>query len=323
MKIAIYGYGNLGRGVELAAHQNPDAELVGIFTRRPPEVIAPVYNTPVYSSRDVLSFKDRIDVLIICGGSATDLPEVTPTLARDFNVVDSYDNHLKISDHFAATDAAAREGGTLAVISAGWDPGIFSVMRVLFDSILPNGTTHTFWGRGVSQGHSDAIRRIDGVVDARQYTVPIPEAVSAARSGDSRLTSCESHRRECFVAVSDGADRERIAHTIKTMPGYFYGYDTTVHFVTKEDLVRDHSAMPHAGRIIRSGRTGEILEHNHTLELSLNLDSNPEFTGAALICVARAVNKMAKQGETGCKTMLDIPPSCYSPLSAEDLVRTI
>ena len=320
MKIAIYGYGNLGRGVELAAHQNPDTELVGIFTRRPPEAIATAYKTPVYPSGDVLDFKGMIDVLIICGGSATDLPEVTPTLARDFNVVDSFDNHLKISDHFASTDAAAREGGTLAVISAGWDPGILSLARTLFASVIPDGTTHTFWGRGVSQGHSDAIRRIDGVVDARQYTVPIPEAVSAARSGGSRLTSCESHRRECFVAVADGADTERIEHAIKTMPGYFAGYDTTVTFVTKDVL--DH-ALPHAGRVIRCGGTGCGLVHNHTLELSLKLDSNPEFTGAALICVARAVNKMAKQGEIGCKTMLDIPPSCYSPLSAEELVRTI
>lgn len=324
MKIAIYGYGNLGRGVECAAYQNPDTTLVGIFTRRPPSTLKSPFNTPIYPSGKVLDLKGEIDVLIIAGGSATDLPTMTPTLARHFNVVDSFDTHSSISAHLAAVDAAAREGGNLAVISAGWDPGLFSVARTIFSSIFPDGMTHTFWGRGVSQGHSDAIRHIDGVLDARQYTVPISDALAAARRGECRtLSPFEMHRRECYVVIADNADPERIERSIKTMPDYFRGYDTAVTFLSASDLEREHSKLPHAGSVITTAKTGASRESNHTLELSLKLDSNPEFTGAVLVSVARAANIMAKNGKKGCKTLLDIPPAFYSPQSREELIHSL
>ena len=323
MKIAIYGYGNLGRGVECAIRQNADAELVGIFTRRPVSVIKGAC-APVYPSSDIMKFKNAIDVLILCSGSATDLPGMTPALARHFNVVDSFDTHSRIPDHFAAVDLAAKEGGKVAVISAGWDPGLFSIARAYLSAALPDGTEHTFWGRGVSQGHSDAIRRINGVIDARQYTVPIDRSVMAVRSGsEAAATPYERHRRECYVVAADGADLDSIENKIKTMPGYFLGYDTTVTFISMEELHRAHSAMPHGGTVIRTGKTGQCTENRHTAEFSLKLDSNPEFTGSVLVCVARAAQRMAIRGDVGCKTVLDIPPSYYSNLSPDELRATL
>ncbi len=320
MKIAIYGYGNLGRGVEYAAKQNPDTELVGVFTRRLPKTVKSATGVSVYSASEILNFKDKIDVIVICGGSATDLPEMTPTLARHFNVVDSFDTHAKIPEHFARVDAAATEGGRLAVISAGWDPGLFSILRLYASSALPDGSDYTFWGRGVSQGHSDAIRRIAGVLDARQYTVPISEAINRVRSGtEPVLTAREKHLRECYVVAEDGADLDRIEREIKTMPYYFSDYGTTVTFITAEELARDHRALPHGGSVIRSGRTGVLNENSHTVEFSLKLDSNPEFTGSVLISVARAAHKMSTVGMTGCITVLDIPPAYYSVLSPDEL----
>ena len=320
MKIAIYGYGNLGRGVECAVRDNPDMELVGIFTRRAPDTVRTLSGASVYHTSALAGFKDGIDVLIICGGSATDLPTMTPALARDFNVVDSFDTHAKIPEHFAAVDAAAKEGGKVAVISAGWDPGLFSIARAYASAVLPVGRDYTFWGRGVSQGHSDAIRRIDGVVDARQYTVPVAEALDAVRAGgEPELTTREKHRRECYVVAEEGADLERIEREIKTMPNYFADYDTTVTFITREELDRDHRGLPHGGSVIRTGHTGLESENTQTIEFSLKLASNPEFTGAALISVARAAYKMFKRGLAGCKTVLDIAPADYSPLSADEL----
>lgn len=320
MKIAIYGYGNLGRGVECAVKQNPDAELVGIFTRRPPKALKTVTGVGVYSASQIMDFKGKIDVLIICGGSATDLPVMTPTLARHFNVVDSFDAHAKIPEHFERVDAAANDGGKVAVISAGWDPGLFSLVRAYAAAALPCGRDYTFWGRGVSQGHSDAIRRIDGVLDARQYTVPIPEAINAVRSGATpALTARDKHLRECYVVAKDGADVAVIEREIKTMPDYFADYDTTVTFITAEELAREHRALPHGGFVIRSGRTGISGENSHTVEFSLKLDSNPEFTGSVLICVARAVYRMSTAGLCGCKTVLDIPPAYYSALPPSEL----
>ncbi len=324
MKIAIYGYGNLGRGVECALRQAPDAQLVGIFTRRPPETVRPVFDTPVYHISVLPEHKQDIDVLILCGGSATDLPDMTPAMAEDFNVVDSFDTHAAIPAHFAAVDAAARKGGTVALISCGWDPGMFSVNRLYASAILPEGKDYTFWGRGVSQGHSDAIRRIDGVVDARQYTVPIEGALAAVRSGDNpTLTTRQKHLRECYVVAGDGADTARIEQEIKTMPNYFADYDTTVTFITAEEMARDHSGIPHGGFVIRTGATGAAGEHKHTIEYSLKLDSNPEFTASVLVAYARAVYKAAQRGEVGCKTVFDVPPADLSPLSAEELRATL
>ena len=320
MKIAIYGYGNLGRGVEAAIKYNGDAKLVGVFTRRAPETVKTVTGAKVFPVADILNFKDEIDVVIICGGSATDLPKMTPELAKSFNVVDSYDTHATIPEHFAATDAAAREGKTVAVISAGWDPGLFSIARAYSSAVLTSGVDYTFWGRGVSQGHSDAIRRIDGVVDARQYTVPIDEAVEAVRDGKNPvLTTREKHKRECYVVAAEGADLAVIEEKIKTMPNYFADYDTTVHFVTKEVLDRDHKGLPHGGRVIRNGVTGVDGEHTHTVEFSLRLDSNPEFTASVLVACARAVCRMSARGDVGCKTVLDIAPADLSPMSTEQL----
>lgn len=324
MRIAIYGYGNLGKGVECAVHNAPDAELVGVFTRRAPETVKTLTGATVYKAEDLPKFKGQIDVVIICGGSATDLPKMTPALAENFCVVDSFDTHAKIPEHFENVDKAAKAGGTVAVISAGWDPGMFSVNRLYASAILPNGSDYTFWGRGVSQGHSDAIRRIEGVVDARQYTVPVEEALQQVRSGANPvLTTRQKHTRECFVVAEEGADLERIRLEIVNMPNYFADYDTTVTFVTLEELRRDHSALPHGGRVIRTGKTGLNLENNHCIEYSLQLDSNPEFTASVLLACARAAAKLSKRGDSGCKTMFDIAPADLSPLSPADLRKTM
>ena len=324
MNIAIYGYGNLGRGVECAVQQNADMSLVGIFTRRDPASVKTLYNTPVYPAAEIDTFADRIDVLILCGGSATDLPEMTPALSRRFNVVDSYDTHATIPAHFEKTDKAAREGGHIALISCGWDPGMFSLNRLYAGVLLPDGKDYTFWGRGVSQGHSDAIRRIDGVLDARQYTVPVAESLEAVRSGSMpELTTREKHRRECYVVVAEGADKAAIEQQIKTMPNYFADYDTTVTFITQEELDRDHHGIPHGGFVIRTGKTGVDNCHTHTIEYRLQLDSNPEFTASVLVAYARAVDRLSKRGVTGCKTVFDIAPADLSPLSAEELRATL
>ena len=320
MKIAIYGYGNLGRGVECATKYHTDAELVGIFTRRAPESVKTLLGVPVYSADRVLEFKDEIDVLILCGGSATDLPEMTPALAKNFNVIDSFDTHAKIPEHFARVDEAAKSGGKVALISCGWDPGLFSVARLYASSVLPSGSDYTFWGRGISQGHSDAIRRIDGVVDARQYTVPVPEAINSVREGNSpALTTREKHLRECYVVAAEGADKARIEAEIKNMPNYFADYDTTVNFISLEELRRDHAGMPHGGSVIRNGKTGFDGENNHTVEFSLKLDSNPEFTASVLVAYARAVVRLSSRGVVGAKTVFDIAPADLSQYSAEEL----
>ena len=320
MKLAIYGYGNLGRGVECAVRQNDDAELVGVFTRRDPATVKTLTGVPVYVADTVAQYKDQIDVLIICGGSATDLPKMTPMLAKDFNVIDSFDTHANISAHFAAVDAAAGESGHIALISAGWDPGLFSLNRLYASAVLPEGKDYTFWGRGVSQGHSDAIRRIDGVLDARQYTVPIPAALDAVRAGTMpELTTREKHLRECYVVAAEGADKARIEREIKEMPNYFSDYDTTVTFITTEEMLRDHAALPHGGFVIRTGKIGLQRDHTATIEYSLRLDSNPEFTSSVLVACARALLKMRARGNTGCKTVFDIAPADLSALSAEEL----
>lgn len=320
MKIGIYGYGNLGRGVECAISHTPDAELVGIFTRRDPSAVHPHGDTPVYAAARLAEFADVLDVLILCGGSATDLPTMTPELAATFNVVDSFDTHAAIPAHFAAVDAAAKQGSHTALISAGWDPGLFSLNRLYAQAVLPDGQDYTFWGRGVSQGHSDAIRRIDGVVDARQYTVPVPAALEAVRGGEQpTLTTREKHTRECYVVAEEGADLARIEREIKEMPNYFADYDTTVTFVTAEELARDHSGLPHGGAVIRTGVTGWDGEHRQVIEYRLQLDSNPEFTASVLVAYARAVYRMHGRGDVGCKTVFDIAPIDLSPLSPEQL----
>ncbi len=320
MTIAIYGYGNLGKGVECAVYNAEDAQLVGVFTRRNPESIKTLSGAPVYSAADLQKFKNEIDVLIICGGSATDLPVMTPALAKDFCVVDSFDTHANIPTHFENTDQAAKQGGKVAVISAGWDPGMFSVNRLYASAILPDGNDYTFWGRGVSQGHSDAIRRIAGVVDARQYTIPVQATLESVRAGENpTLTTRQKHTRECFVVAEEGADLLRIEREIKEMPNYFADYDTTVHFVSLQQLQQEHSALPHGGCVIRTGATGMHHENKHCIEYSLKLDSNPEFTASILLACARAANKMYLRGETGCKTMFDIAPADLSALSPEEL----
>ena len=320
MKIAIYGYGNLGRGVELAARQNKDMEMVGVFTRRAPESVKTLTGIPVYSVSALESFKGKIDVLVICGGSATDLPEFTPALARDFNVVDSFDTHANIPVHFENVDRAAAETHHTALIAGGWDPGLFSIARLYASAALPEGSDYTFWGRGISQGHSDAIRRIEGVADARQYTVPISEAMNAVRRGECpELTTRQKHLRECYVVAEEGADLAKIEQAIKTMPNYFADYDTTVTFISQEELNEKHGGMPHGGSVIRSGKTGLESEHSHTVEFSLKLDSNPEFTGSVLVACARAVGRMAKRGNFGCKTVFDIAPADLSSLTPEEL----
>ena len=320
MNIAIYGYGNIGRGVECAVGQNPDIELTGVFTRRDPASVKTRTGAPVYAAADIAAHKDEIDVLILCGGSATDLPVMTPMLAEQFCVVDSFDTHARIPAHFDAVDAAARRGGTVAVISGGWDPGMFSLNRLYASAILPEGKDYTFWGRGVSQGHSDAIRRIPGVKDARQYTVPIEAALDAVRSGEMpELTARQKHLRECYVVAEDGADPAKIEEAIKTMPNYFADYDTTVTFITAEQMQREHSALPHGGVVIRTGTTGLQKEHRQSIEYKLTLDSNPEFTAGVLVALARAAHRLACRGETGCKTVFDIAPADLSALSAQQL----
>ncbi len=320
MRVAIAGYGNLGRGVEAAVTNAPDMEPVGIFTRRDPKSVTVATDTPVFAWDTMAQKQDDIDVMVICGGSATDLPQQTPELAKLFCVVDSFDTHANIPQHFANVDAAAREAGTVGVISCGWDPGLFSLARLYASAALPNGADYTFWGRGVSQGHSDAIRRIPGVADARQYTVPVPEAVEAARSGSNpQLTTRQKHTRECFVVAEEGADLAAIEQAIVTMPNYFADYDTTVTFISQEELDANHAGLPHGGTVIRSGKTGLNNEFGDTVEFSLTLDSNPYFTGSVLASVARAAHRMSKDGKVGAYTMFDIPPALLSPLSAEEL----
>lgn len=325
MKLGIYGYGNLGKGVENAIARNADMELAAVFTRRDPgSLTIATPGVPVVSADELPDWADRIDVLMLCGGSATDLPIMTPSLAKLFNVVDSYDNHSCIPVHYAAVDDAAQASGHVALISCGWDPGLFSLARVYAGAVLPDGEDYTFWGRGVSQGHSDAIRRIPGVLDARQYTVPVPEAVERVRAGENpELTVREKHKRECFVVAAEDADKDAIREAIVTMPAYFADYDTTVTFITMEELRRDHAGLPHGGSVIRSGRTGLASEFADTLEFSLDLDSNPFFTGSVLAAIARAAYRMSEEGKTGAFTILDIAPAQLSPLSKDELLAHI
>jgi len=320
-RIGIMGYGNLGRGVELAVTAAPDMELAAVFTRRDPKTVK-IYteNVPVVHADEAPDWADRIDVMIICGGSATDLPKQTPLYAKMFNVIDSFDTHAKIPEHFANVDAAAKEGGKIAMISVGWDPGMFSLNRVYANAILPDGNDYTFWGKGISQGHSDAIRRIDGVKNAKQYTIPVEKALEAVRAGANPvLTTRDKHTRECFVVAEEGADLERIEREIKTMPNYFAVYDTTVHFISEEELQRDHAGMAHGGFVFRSGKTGVNGEHRHVIEYSLKLDSNPEFTTSVLVAYARAAKRMYDEGQRGCKTVLDVAPAYLSEKSGEEL----
>lgn len=323
MKLAILGYGNIGKGVESAIQQNDDFDLFGIFTRRNPDEINSPFKSKIYNAHEIIDYKNQIDCVILCGGSATDLPSMTPEIAQNFNVVDSFDTHAKIPQHFKNVDIAAKKNGHIALISAGWDPGLFSINRVYAESVLPNSATYTFWGKGVSQGHSDAIRRIEGVLDARQYTIPVQEAVNLARSGKkAELTTREKHTRLCYVVAKDGADKEKIENKIINMPNYFDEYDTTVNFISKEELEKNHSALPHGGFVICSGKTGKDLNNNQVVEYSLQLDSNPEFTASAILAFARAILKMHKRGEVGCKTVLDIAPSDLSLLSKDELLAT-
>ena len=320
MKLAIYGYGNIGRGVECAITQNTDAELYGVFTRRDPALVKTLTGASVYPAAELDARANEFDVLVICGGSATDLPEMTPALAKKVNVVDSFDTHARIPEHFANVDAAAKESGHVALISGGWDPGMFSLARLYGSVILPEGKDYTFWGRGVSQGHSDAVRRIEGVADARQYTVPVPEALEAVRSGSMpELTTRQKHRREVYVVAKEGADKAAIEKAIVTMPNYFDEYDTPVTFISAEEMAREHKELPHGGFVFRTGKTGLNREHSHTIEYRLTLDSNPEFTAGVLVALARAVERMAKRGDKGCKTVFDIAPADLSPLSGEEL----
>lgn len=320
MKLAVYGYGNLGKGVECAVKQNADIELVGVFTRRNPDSIKTLTGAKVYPADEIEKFKNEIDVLVICGGSATDLPVMTPALAKSFNVVDSFDTHAKIPTHFENVDKVATESGHIALISAGWDPGMFSLARLYANAILPQGKEYTFWGRGVSQGHSDAIRRVEGVVDARQYTVPIEKAVNSVRNGElPELTPRDKHLRECFVVAKEGADKAKIENEIKTMPAYFADYDTTVTFISQEEMNEKHSALPHGGSVIRTGETGINGEHSHTVEYSIKLDSNPEFTANVVIAFARAVYRMHQRGAVGCKTVFDIVPADMINLTPQEI----
>ncbi len=311
IRIGILGYGNLGRGIEAAIRQNDDMELVAVFTRRKPDAIQiETAGVPVIHVDDVLNMKDKIDVLILCGGSATDLPVQTPEYAKYFNVVDSFDTHAKIPEHFKNVDASAKQSGKIAVISVGWDPGMFSLNRVYASAILPNGNDYTFWGPGISQGHSDAIRRIQGVKNAKQYTVPVENALNAVRSGENPyLTTRQKHTRVCYVVADEGADTARIEQEIVSMPNYFADYDTTVHFISEEELQSDHSGMPHGGFVIRSGKTGFENEHRHLIEYRLTLDSNPEFTASVIVAYARAAYRLQTEGQSGCKTVFDIAPS--------------
>ena len=322
IRIGIYGYGNLGRGIESAISQNSDMELVAVFTRRDPASVKTISGALVMRADDALSMTDKIDVMIICGGSATDLPKQTPELAKYFNVIDSFDTHAKIPEHFENVDASAKASSHTAMISVGWDPGMFSLNRMYAGAILPEGKDYTFWGKGVSQGHSDAIRRIEGVLDAKQYTIPVDEALKSARSGEwVELTTRQKHVRECFVVAKEGADRAKIENEIKTMPNYFADYDTTVHFISKEELDTNHSGIPHGGFVIRSGVTGN--GNKHIIEYSLKLDSNPEFTASVIVAYARAVARLSREGAFGCKTVFDIAPAYLSPKSAEQLRKEL
>ena len=322
IKIGIVGYGNLAKGVECAIRQNPDMELKAVFTRRDPasvKIMTP--DVPVLTLSDAQNWKDQIDVMILCGGSATDLPKMTPEFAKDFNVIDSFDTHAKIPEHFAAVDAAAAEGGHVAFISVGWDPGLFSLNRLYASAILPQGQDYTFWGKGVSQGHSDAVRRLPGVLDCRQYTIPVPEAMDRVRSGENpSLTTREKHTRYCYVVAEDGADKAAIEEAIKTMPNYFADYDTTVEFISMEEMKQNHSGLPHGGSVIRSGVTGWNGECRQTIEYKLTLDSNPPFTASVLVAYARAAMKMKARGITGCQTVFDAAPADLSPMSKADML---
>lgn len=333
IRVGILGYGNLGRGVECAVKHNPDMELKAVFTRRNPDSLSILTEgAKVCRAEDVLSMKDQIDVMILCGGSATDLPGQTPEMAAHFNVIDSFDTHANIPRHFEAVDRAAKESGHVGIISVGWDPGMFSLNRLYANAILPGGSDYTFWGKGVSQGHSDAVRRIEGVKDARQYTIPVEAALERVRSGENpTLTTREKHTRECFVVAQEGADRAKIEEAIKTMPNYFADYDTTVHFISEEEMKREHSGIPHGGRVFRCGATGwesdspdgDQLPNHHIIEYSLKLDSNPEFTSSILTAYARAAHRLHQEGQTGCKTVLDIAPAYLHPASAEELRATL
>ena len=321
IRIGIFGYGNLGRGVECAVRQNPDLELAAVFTRRAPESVSILTEgVPVYHADEAAAHREEIDVMILCGGSATDLPVQTPALASLFNVVDSFDTHAKIPEHFARVDEAAKKSGKVGIISVGWDPGMFSLNRLYANAVLPQGSDYTFWGKGVSQGHSDAIRRINGVLDARQYTIPVEDALKSVRSVENpELTPREKHTRECFVVAEEGADLSRIENEIKTMPNYFADYDTTVHFISMDELKREHSGIPHGGFVIRSGKTGWNEENSHIIEYSLKLDSNPEFTASVIVAYARAAYRMSQNGESGCKTVFDVAPAMLSARSGEEL----
>lgn len=321
IRIGILGYGNLGRGVEYAIRQNDDMQLAAVFTRRDPASVKIVTeNVPVYSVKDAAAHASEIDVLILCGGSANDLPVQTPEFAKLFNVIDSFDTHAKIPSHFENVDKAAKESGKVGIISIGWDPGLFSLMRMLGNAVLPEGADYTFWGKGVSQGHSDAVRRVKGVKNAKQYTIPVESALERVRKGENpELTTREKHTRECFVVPEEGADLAQIEHDIKTMPNYFSDYDTTVHFITEEELKRDHSGIPHGGFVIRSGKTGDNGANSHVMEFSLKLDSNPEFTSSVLLAYARAAYRLSSEGVSGCKTIFDIPPAYLCRQSGEEL----
>lgn len=322
MNIGIYGYGNLGKGVEDAVKRNKDMDLVAVFTRRSPDSLKiATENVPVVSSEDLPLWKDKIDVLILCGGSATDLPGMTPELAESFNVIDSYDNHSSIPVHFKNVDSSAKKGSKTALISCGWDPGMFSLNRLYASAVLPDGQDYTFWGKGVSQGHSDAIRRIDGVLDARQYTVPVEDAMNRVRKGEQpEFTARDKHERVCYVVAEDGADKERITKEIVTMPAYFEPYNTTVYFISEDEMKRDHAELPHGGSVIRTGFTGENNCHKQVIEYKLSLDSNPEFTGSVLVSYARAVYRMAQRGDFGCKTVFDVAPADLSSSSREEII---
>lgn len=325
IRIGILGYGNLGRGIECAIKQNTDMELAAVFTRRDPSgVTIQTEGVPVCSVSEAKDWKDKIDVMILCGGSATDLPEQTPEYARMFNVIDSFDTHARIPEHYANVDAAAKEGNKIGIISVGWDPGMFSLNRLYANAILPDGKDYTFWGKGVSQGHSDAIRRVEGVKDAKQYTIPVDAALEAVRNGENpELTTRQKHTRECFVVLEEGADAAKVEEEIKTMPNYFSDYDTTVHFISEEELQRDHSGIPHGGFVLRSGKTGWNGENSHLIEYSLKLDSNPEFTSSVLVAYARATYRLSKEGQSGCRTVFDIAPAYLSAQSGEELRRTM
>ena len=325
IRIGILGYGNLGRGVECAIKQNPDMELAAVFTRRAPESVRiQTQGVPVCRIEDAVQMQDKIDVMILCGGSATDLPVQTPEFVQYFNVIDSFDTHAKIPEHFTAVDEAAKKSGKVGIISCGWDPGMFSLNRLYANAVLPQGKDYTFWGKGVSQGHSDAIRRIEGVADARQYTIPVDEALASVRAGENpELTTRQKHTRECFVVAQEGADKARIEEEIKTMPNYFDEYDTTVHFISEEEMKRDHSGIPHGGFVIRSGKTGWNEEFGNVIEYSLKLDSNPAFTSSILVAFARAAYRLAEEGQSGCRTVFDNAPAYLSAKSGEELRRTM